>query len=282
MSSQELAWAMALASNARLSNALVQPPLCERAESTLPRPDWTHVGLSIVLVQRDRYLGRRTRFKVVAFPFVGEDEARWLLDLPVFAAGDIFVSFRREHAGAPLAAGLEIDLGEERPEPSGAEPAHHMLGLGPGFPDEDSRRIKGSLQDQRMAVSRLDGRPGHPFEDARPSGPDAGVERCPFRIEPMGQRQQAAAAVRPDFHHHDGCTLLPLGSEREDDPVRTDDFEIGAEMSCKTVAALLVDFASIDLDMLRNPARRREQPRAHGVGIKPGVEHPFRRSGEAA
>ncbi|MGB8900124.1 MAG: hypothetical protein WCC90_13205 [Methylocella sp.] len=58
-------------------------------------------------------------------------------------------------------------------------------------------------------------------------------------------------------------------------------------MSCKTVAALLVDCettadARVDLDMLRNPARRREQLRAHGVGIKPGVEHPFRRSGEAA
>src|SRR5277367_1060393 len=116
-----------------------------------------HVGLSIALVQRDRYLGRHTRFKVVAFPFVGEDEARWLLDLPVFAAGDIFVSFRRKHAGAPLAAGLEIDLGEEHPEPGGAEPARHMLGLGPGFPDEDSRRIEGSVQDQRMAVSRLAG-----------------------------------------------------------------------------------------------------------------------------
>jgi hypothetical protein len=78
-------------------------------------------------------------------------------------------------------------------------------GLGPGFPDKDARRVEGAMQDQRMAVSRFAGRPRQTFQNARPSGPDASVERRPFRIELVGQRHEAAAAsVRLDVDSDGG------------------------------------------------------------------------------
>lgn len=58
-------------------------------------------------------------------------------------------------------------------------------------------------------------------------------------------------------------------------------------MRRQLLAALLMDReaaadAGVDLDMLRNPARRREQPGARGVGVEPGVEYALGRGGEAA
>jgi hypothetical protein len=78
MSSQELAWARSIASRARLSNAPVQPPLCERADSTPPRPDWTKIAEQFV-----ETVGWSVREFVLVHSLLGQTRhvllARWPL-----------------------------------------------------------------------------------------------------------------------------------------------------------------------------------------------------------
>ena len=123
------------------------------------RMDENHIGLAVVLVQNHGDFCIRARFEVVAFPCMGEDKARGFFDFKIFAAMDIVLAFRRTHTGAPCAAEAQIVLREKHAETRGTDPTHQMLRFCPGFPDEDARRVEGSMHDQRVAIADLAARP---------------------------------------------------------------------------------------------------------------------------